>query len=147
MKIRSSCDVAVAPDVLFALLHDYTQRQQWDPCFPQVYLLDEPDLATGVFVTYRGKWGPTVTMVYSVYQPPTLATVRLVDSKGPWKNLAICWKITPLPLGGSRLLVTVHVATAPGVASKLITAVVGQYFRFQIWRQMRALRQYTYSAN
>jgi len=129
---------------VFALLHDYDRRLEWDTLLQAAYLHEGFEHAEKGAVSTcvgRGTLGSlALTTEYVSYEPPRLAAVKMI--RGPWlfASWAASIRHEDLPGEQSRLAYTWQFQVRPRVLRWLIGPVVNRIFYWETRKRLRALK-------
>ena len=134
--------VAKSADV-FALLHDYDRRLEWDTLLQAAYLTDgfarAEQGAISTCVGRRAVGGMALTTRYVTFQPPRLGAVKMI--RGPWlfESWAASIKHEDLADGNSRITYAWQFQVRPRFLHWLVGPIVNQIFYWETRKRLRAL--------
>ena len=136
---------ASAADV-FALLHDYPRRLQWDTLLSAAYLSDGHDRtalgATSVCIG-RGLLGRiALKTVYVAFDPPRLAAVKMINAPPLFASWAASIKHEDLGPASSRVTYLWSFETKPRWLAWLFEPLMGSIFRSETRKRLHALERY-----
>ncbi len=131
---------------VFALVHNYDRRLEWDT------LLSAAHLTNGHAVAQRGAVSAcvgraafaamTLTTEYVSFDAPRLAAVKMI--RGPWlfDRWAASLKHEDLADGSSRITYAWQFSTRPWVLRWLLEPVVNRVFYWETQKRLWALREF-----
>jgi Polyketide cyclase / dehydrase and lipid transport len=135
---RSSAEV-------FAVLHDYHRRLEWDTLLQRAETRDDMPAGKGVLSTCQARrslGGLVFKTEYKAYDPPSVAAVKLVDPPRFFASWGASIRHTDLPGGGSMCTYTMTFVCKPRWAAPLVERVAALAFRWETRRRLRALAHY-----
>ncbi len=127
---------------VFALVHDYDRRLEWDTLLRAAELEDarQPGVgAVAVCTSRRLLGGYAFRTRYVTFRPPHLAAVTLVDQAPFFSRWSASIRHRPLPDGRSEAVYTMTFTCRPAFARRLIEPVALAAFRLETSRRLRAL--------
>ena len=140
----AAIEIDASPEDVFDLIHDYSQRLQWDPFLRKAYLLDGATQAdVGVCsrcVARRAAGGLAMDTEYVSFKRPDVAAVKMTN--GPFFLGRFAASIRHEPLGGNRCRVVYKYSfTAfPKWLGWGIEPIVGWVFQRETVRRLWALK-------
>lgn len=139
-------EVVPAPAAaVFALVHDYARRLEWDTLLRRAETVDGAAPAKGVVAVCAAHWwlgGLTFRTRYVSFSPPTLAGVHLVGTSFVFTTWAASIRHTDRPDGCSEVVYTLTFRCRPRWAAPVIERVAAAGFRRETQRRLRALRRW-----
>ena len=131
---------------VFAVLHDYERRLEWDTLLSAAYLADGHTRA-GLGVTSvcvgRGMLGRiALKTVYVAFEPPRLAAVKMVNAPPLFASWAASIRHDDVGENSSRMTYTWTFAARPRWLAGFLEPVIGRVFRWETRKRLRALRDY-----
>jgi hypothetical protein len=137
---------------VFALLHDYDRRLEWDTLLSAAYLTDGHEAAglgaTSVCVG-RGMLGRiAMPTVYVAFDPPRLAAVKLIGNPPWFASWAASIRHEDLDSEssaespGSRITYTWTFAARPRLLAPLLEPIMQWLFERETRRRLAALAQH-----
>lgn len=136
---------ATSADV-FALVHDYDRRLEWDTLLFAAYLTDGHTVARqGAVSTCVGRavvGSLALTTEYVSFDAPRLAAVKMI--RGPWlfERWAASLKHEDLVDGTSRITYAWQFSTRPWMVRWVMEPVVNRIFYAETRKRLRALRDF-----
>jgi len=131
-----------AADV-FALLHDYHRRLEWDTLLRRAETEGDVPAGKGVRSTCTaraGLGGLAFTTQYMSFDPPRVAAVKLLDPPWPFASWGASIRHTDHPDGrGSECTYTMTFTCRPGWAASVLEPVAASAFRLETAKRLRAL--------
>ena len=104
---KLSINIEASCDNVFAVLHDYTKRLEWDPLLSDARILDgATQAAKGVRTICTGKWKQLwISMIteYISFNTGKLAAVQAVNKPLFFDRFAASIRHIPLAEGRSRV--------------------------------------------
>jgi ribosome-associated toxin RatA of RatAB toxin-antitoxin module len=128
---------------VFALLHDYDRRLEWDTLLQAAYLTDGFTRAEqGVISTCVGRsavGAMALTTQYVTFQPSRLTAVKMI--RGPWlfESWAASIKHEDLADGSSRICYAWQFQVRPRLLRWLIGPMVNLVFYWETRKRLKAL--------
>jgi hypothetical protein len=147
MQIRLCIPLAVSPSELFELLHNYTLRKKWDTFVPDATLLGAHEAGAGVIVRCVDGRGRSMDTVYTGFDRPTVATIKMLTGPWPFYRFGGSWRIVEEGPGYSRLFVNYHLVTRPACLRFVLERLVSAIFRHQTQKRLEALAGYIVKLN
>ena len=131
---------------VFALLHDYARRLEWDTLLSAAYLADGHTQAglgaTSVCVGRSMLGRIALKTVYVTFDPPRLAAVKMVNAPPLFKSWAASIRHEDLPRDESRITYEFQFTTRPSFARWLLDPLVHRLFLWETRKRLRALRAF-----
>jgi hypothetical protein len=131
---------------VFALLHDYDRRLEWDTLLQAAYLTDGYRQAECGAVTVcqgrRGLGGIALKTRYVSFKPPTVAAVQMVNQPPFFASFAAT--IRHRDLGEERSLVEYiyHFRARPRWLRWVLHPVMQCFFAWETRKRLRALKAF-----
>lgn len=148
----SVIDVIPAPSAkVFALLHDYERRLQWDTLLQSARLCDgwaEAGLHAKSICT--GHWylgGIAIETEYVSFNPPDVAAVKMVNRPPLFESFAATIRHRDNRDGSSAIEYKYNFTSRPTWLRWLLHPIVGLVFRWETKKRLRALRRFFANTN
>jgi len=133
---------ASAGDV-FALVHDYERRLEWDTLLRAAYLDDGHEVAakgaTSVCVGRRRLGGLALRTRYVSFDPPKVAAVEMINSPPFFGTWAASIRHVEVGPAESRITYTFHFRARPRWLAWLFEPIMLVVFRWETRKRLRAL--------
>ena len=136
--------IPASAEVVFALLHDYDRRLEWDTLLRAAYL--EPGFpraalgAVSVCVAKRWLGGMAVRTRYTTFQPGRLAAVKMLNSPAFFARFAASIRHTPTGPDSSLATYRYTFRAKPRALSFVLHPIMAWTLRRETTRRLRALR-------
>jgi hypothetical protein len=135
---------------VFALLHDYGRRRQWDTLLSEAYLTEGHAAAgVGAVSVCRGKrrlGSIALKTRYLVYKPGEVAAIRMLNRPPFFETFAATIRHGPTGRHGapesSWIEYTFTFTARPRWLRWLLQPLMGALFRRETQKRLRALREY-----
>lgn len=135
---------------VFAVLHDYPRRLEWDTLLREAYVVDDAEPGVGVeaVCTSRKSLGSiSFRTRYVTFRPPIpgvagLAAVTLTKPTSVFESWAASIRHRELTPGISNVTYTLTFACRPPLLASAIEPVAVQAFRLETQRRLAALADY-----
>jgi ribosome-associated toxin RatA of RatAB toxin-antitoxin module len=127
------------PALVFALSQDYGLRLEWDPFLRELRFLEgATKAAVGVKVWVRARSGLTMTVVYTVVDPPERVAMSMLE--GPWlfDKFAGSWIFRPIE-NQTQVTFRYGFTVRPGFGWLAVPAIT-RIFSRDIRLRLRALK-------
>ena len=139
-------EIAASSAEVFALLHDYARRLEWDTLLSAAYL--EPPAthaelgATSVCIGKRHLGGIAIRTRYVAFRPPQLAAVEMLNQPPFFDSFAA--SIRHQELGPARSSVTYRFTfrAKPRWLCFVLHPAMRLVFRFETQKRLAALRRF-----
>jgi hypothetical protein len=131
---------------VFALVHDYDRRLEWDTLLSAAYLTDGHTVAQqGAVSTCVGRaavGSMALTTEYVAFAAPRLAAVKMI--RGPWlfERWAASLKHEDLADGTSRITYAWQFSARPWGLRWLFEPLLNFVFYWETRKRLRALREF-----
>ena len=144
-------EIIPAPSAaVFAIVHDYSRRLEWDTLLSAAYLHEGFPVATqGAVSTCVGRAGMgklALTTEYVTFSPGRLAAVNM--TRGPWlfERWAASLKHEDLEDGQSQITYAWQFTARPRMLAWLIEPLLNAIFRWETRRRLAALKKFMITA-
>lgn len=131
---------------VFALVHDYGRRLEWDTLLSAAYLTDGHTVAgQGAVSTCVGRAAVgslALTTEYVTFDAPRLAAVKMI--RGPWlfERWAALLKHEDLPGGESRITYAWQFTSRPRLLRWFCEPFLNAIFHWETRKRLRALKNF-----
>ena len=131
---------------VFALLHDYARRLEWDTLLSAAYL-DDGNVAAGKGATSVcvGRWylgRIALKTEYVRYDPPRLAAVKMINRPPLFESWAASIHHEDLDERSSRVTYTWTFTARPRWLRWLLEPVMNRLFRIETRKRLAALARF-----
>ena len=142
----ASVEIAAPCEVVFALVHDYARRLEWDTMLSEARLLGGAARAdVGVRSLCVGTWQSAflgLETEYVQFVPGRRAAVRLTNRPPFFERFAATIRHDPLDTGGSRTTYVYSFRARPRVLAPLLEPVMQLMLGREVRRRLRALQAF-----
>lgn len=155
ITLHEMTEIDAAPETVWAAIHDYTRRLEWDTMLRRVAVDGQPPSNTtpvraGSEITQWSKWsagGVVMTARYDACQPPSGdndAVATVVMTRGPWffKHFTAHAVLKRRLDGGTRCWATYKFECRPKLLRAVIKPAVIFMFRRETVARWESLRKY-----
>jgi len=129
---------------VFALIHDYDRRLEWDTLLRAAYLDDgHAEAARGATAVCAGKWylgGIALKTVYVTFDPPNLAAVKMVNAPPFFASWAASLRHEDIGERRSRVTYTFTFTAKPRPLRFILEPLMGIIFQMETRKRLRALK-------
>jgi hypothetical protein len=141
----STCIPAPAKDV-FALLHDYDRRLEWDTLLQSASLLNgATKAALGVVSACKGRrvlGGIELITEYVTFRPPQVAAVRMLNRPLFFDTFAATIRHEPLSKDSSTIEYVYNFTARPCWLRPALHPAMNTLFQLETHKRLQALRRY-----
>jgi hypothetical protein len=131
---------------VFALLHDYQRRLEWDTMLQEAYLTDGHSCAAlGAVSVCRGKkvlGGFALKTRYISFRPPHVAAVRMLNRPPLFEEFAATIRHRDLDDGCSSIEYTFHFTARPKWLRPILHPLMRLLFALETRKRLWALRKF-----
>jgi len=131
---------------VFALLHDYTRRLEWDSLLQAAYLVEpwkEAQLhAVSVCKGRTLLGGIALKTEYVAFNPPALAAVKMLNRPALFETFAASIRHTDLSEGTSQIEYKYTFTARPIWLRWALHPVMSAIFRFETRKRLQSLSRY-----
>lgn len=143
---RVSATIPARADDVFALVHDYARRLEWDTLLRAAYLDDGHTVAakgaTSVCVGRRRLGGLALRTRYVSFEPPKVAAVEMINSPPFFHTWAASIRHADTGPDESRITYTFHFRARPRWLAWLLEPIMLVVFRWETRKRLRALAEH-----
>ena len=136
---------------VFAVLHDYSRRLEWDTLLRRADLIDGWERAQrGAVSICQGRWylgGIAVKTEYVAFEPGEVAAVKLVNRPPFFDTFAASIRHRDHGDGTSQATYTYHFTARPRPLAWLLEPVMARAFQTETRRRLAALAEYLTGSN
>lgn len=146
VKESISIEIEAPSEAVFALIHDYDQRLEWDTMLSEATVLGEAKTAakgvcTRCVGTWRSGWIPMDT-VYVNFEPGRVAAVKLVNRPPFFDQFAATIRHKALSSTRSRLTYTYLFRARPKFLSFILEPLINSALRRETRGRLHALQDF-----
>ncbi len=131
---------------VFALLHDYPRRLEWDTLLRAAHLEPAyPQAALGAISVCAGKWhlgGLALRTKYVAFHPPLLAAVQMLNRPLFFESFAASIRHEDLSPTESSITYRFTFQSRPRWLRFLLHPLMAWIFRWETGKRLRALRKF-----
>ncbi len=142
----AAVEIAAPGDVVFALVHDYARRLEWDTMLSEARLVGGATQAgVGVRSLCVGTWQGLflgLETEYVQFVPGRRAAVRLTNRPPFFERFAATIRHDPLDTGGSRTTYVYSFRARPRLLAPLLEPVMRRMLGREVRRRLEALRRF-----
>lgn len=143
---QAQIEFSASCEHVFALVHDYERRLEWDSMLSQAYLLDGA-VAAGLGVSSRcvGTWRGgflALDTIYIRFEQGRLAAVRLANRPPFFAAFAASMRHRSLANGRSELIYTYSFRARPALLAPLLEPIMAYLLQREICTRLESLRHY-----
>lgn len=132
--------------IVFALLHDYDRRLQWDSLLKEARLQKPWTQAELHAISLcRGRTllgGFALETQYISFDPPQVAAVKLVNRPPFFETFAASIRHQDLSEGRSRIEYKYHFSARPKWLRRLLHPLMNSLFRYETHKRLQALSRF-----
>ena len=138
-------------ETVFALLHDYKKRLEWDTLLSEAYL--EPDFEKsekGAISVCRGKnilGGFAVRTVYVSFEPGKVAAVKMLNQPPFFETFAASIRHLKIDDAHSEVIYKVNFTAKPRIFRFILHPLMRGVFVWETRKRLRALKDFLESKN
>lgn len=139
---RVSEEIPASTGDVFALVHDYERRLDWDTLLREAYVEGGGQAGKGVNTVCSGRWligGLSLRTVYVTFEPGVVAAVKMLDPTFFFERWAASIRHEPLGAGQSRITYTYNFRARPRWLAFLLEPILAGIFRWETRRRLKAL--------
>jgi hypothetical protein len=138
-----SAIVPAASDEVFALLHDYERRLEWDTLLQAAYLTDDwTEAQLHATSVCKGRWflgGLALKTEYVSFRPPEVAAVRMVNRPPLFESFAATIRHRDLADGTSQIEYKYNFRARPRWLRWLLHPIMARVFWYETQKRLDAL--------
>lgn len=131
---------------VFALLHDYSRRLEWDTLLSEAYLLEGfPEAELGAVSVCRGRrslGGFAMQTRYISFVPGRLAAVKLTAAAPFFVTFAASIRHQDRPDGSSQIEYQYHFTAKPRWLRWLLHPLMNRVLAYETRQRLKALAKY-----
>jgi hypothetical protein len=140
---RVSEDLPASAADVFALVHDYDRRLEWDTLLREAYVEGDAAPAKGIVTVCTGRWvlgGFSLRTIYVSFVPGVVAAVKMLNRPPFFERWAASIRHVALGERESRITYTYNFRARPRFLRFLLEPILARVFRWETHRRLRALR-------
>ena len=145
-KASLSIEIDAPAEAIFALIHDYERRLEWDSMLSEARLLGgAPEAALGVRSLCVGTWRSAFLPMeteYIRFDPGRAAAVKLTNRPPFFQNFAATLRHEPLGEGRSRTTYIYSFEPRPRSLAPLLEPIMNALLRREVRQRLRALKAF-----
>lgn len=138
--------IEASSDAIFALLHDYERRTEWDPMLRAAYLLDgAAEAGRGVSSRCCARWwlgGWEMDTVYVSFRPPQVAAVKMTCGPAFLASFAASIRHEAIHSAQTRVTYTYHFEPRPAWLGPILIPIFNRVFYRETQARLRALKAF-----
>jgi hypothetical protein len=143
--VEASVQVHASREVVFDLIHDYSQRLEWDPFLKEARLLDgAPAAGPGVkarCTARSGFGGFSMETVYVSFDRPRVAAVKMTSGPTILESFAASLRHEEVGPGVSQVTYRFNFATRPRWLRALLDPIAAALFQREVRHRLQALKR------
>ncbi len=138
--------IPASSEEVFALVHDYEKRLEWDTLLRKAYL--EPEFAragVGAVSVCQGRWllgGLALRTVYLTFQPGRVAAVKMLNRPPFFRSFAASIRHFAVDENSSEIVYEYHFTARPKRLQWLLHPIMNLIFGWETRKRLRALKRY-----
>lgn len=138
--------IPASADAVFALLHDYRRRLEWDTLLQAAYL--EPEFAEarrGAISVCRGKFilgGFALRTEYVSFEPGKVAAVKMLNRPPFFDSFAASIRHLEIDAHSSEIIYKVNFTAKPRWLRPVLHPLMRAVFVWETRKRLRALRKF-----
>ncbi len=145
-------EIIPAPaEEVFALLHDYKKRLEWDTLLQEAYLEPEFEKSEkGAISVCRGKnilGGFAVRTVYVSFEPGKVAAVKMLNQPPFFDTFAASIRHIKIDDENSDVIYKVNFTAKPRILRPFLNPIMRRVFVWETHKRLKALKDYFESKN
>ncbi len=138
--------IPASAEAVFALLHDYERRLEWDTLLQEAYL--EPEFEhseKGAISVCRGKTilgGFAVRTEYVSFEPGKVAAVKMLNQPPFFASFAASIRHRKIDDENSEVIYKVNFTAKPRVLRPILNPIMRRVFIWETRKRLRALKNF-----
>ena len=143
--------IPASANAVFAMLHDYKRRLEWDTLLQEAYL--EPEFEhseRGAISVCRGKTilgGFAVRTVYVSFEPDKVAAVKMLNQPPFFETFAASIRHIKIDDANSEVIYKVNFTAKPIWLRPILNPIMRRVFVWETRKRLKALKDYFESKN
>ncbi len=138
--------ISAPANEVFALLHDYTRRLEWDTLLQEAYLEPEFERSEkGAISVCRGKnilGGFAVRTQYVSFEPGKVAAVKMLDQPPFFDTFAASIRHIKIDDAHSEVIYKVNFTAKPRFLRPILNPIMRRVFVWETRKRLRALKNF-----
>lgn len=138
--------ISASAETVFALLHDYNRRLEWDTLLREAYLEPEFEKSEkGAISVCRGKrilGGFAVRTIYVSFEPGKVAAVKMLNQPPFFASFAASIRHLKIDDAHSEVIYKVNFTAKPRVLRPILNPIMRRVFVWETRKRLRALRDF-----
>ena len=138
--------ITASPEAVFALVHDYSRRLEWDTLLQKAYL--EPEFAVaglGAISVCQGKQmlgGFALRTQYVSFQPGKVAAIKMLNRPPFFDTFAASIRHRSLSENSSQVIYEFYFTARPRWLRPVLHPIMKAVFRWETRKRLSALKQF-----
>lgn len=149
IEVKESIPASV--EAVFALVHDYNRRLEWDTLLQEAYLEPEfAEAARGAISVCRGKQilgGFALRTEYVSFERGKVAAVKLLNQPPFFASFAASIRHFPVDANHSEIIYKVNFIAKPRFLRPLLHPIMRSIFAWETRRRLKALKKFFQTEN
>ena len=138
--------IPASTEAVFALLHDYKRRLEWDTLLQEAYLEPEFEKSEkGAISVCRGKnilGGFAVRTVYVSFEPGKVAAVKMLNQPPFFDTFAASIRHIKLDDENSEVIYKVNFTAKPRFLRPILNPIMRRVFVWETRKRLRTLKSF-----
>ena len=138
--------IPAAAEEVFALIHDYRRRLEWDTLLREAYLEPEfQESAKGAISVCRGKkmlGGFAVRTEYVSFEPGKVAAVKMLNQPPFFDTFAASIRHVKIDDANSEVIYKVNFTAKPRVLRPILNPIMRAVFVWETRKRLKALKDF-----
>ena len=131
---------------VFALIHDYKRRLEWDTLLQEAYLEPEfSEAGRGAISVCRGKpvlGGFALRTQYVTFEPGRVAAIKMLNRPPFFASFAASIRHLPIDENYSEAIYKVNFTVEPAILRFVLDPIMKRVFALETRKRLRALRDF-----
>ena len=131
---------------VFAIIHDYDRRLEWDTLLSEAYIEPEFDLADkGVVTVCRGRrilGNIAIRTAYVTFEKGKVAAVRMLEPTSVFQTFAASIRHVDMEDGRSSVIYKFNFTSRPRFMRAICEPVILGVLKWETGKRLRALRSF-----
>lgn len=138
--------ISAPAETVFALVHDYKRRLEWDTLLQEAYL--EPEFAEasrGAISVCRGKWilgGFALRTEYVSFEKGKVAAVKLLNHPPFFDTFAASIRHLEIDENHSEIIYKVNFTAKPRLLRPILHPLMNMLFTLETRKRLKALKNF-----
>jgi hypothetical protein len=131
---------------VFALVHDYKRRLEWDPLLQKAYLEPEfSEAGEGAISVCQGRpilGGFALRTIYVTFQPPRVAAVKILNKPLFFDSFAASIRHSDVGENESEIIYHYNFTAKPKFLRWILNPIMSLIFAWETKKRLRALKNF-----